>query len=363
MRGNGRVFRRKGRGGREVAVWWLDYGVDGKRHREPSGTKVKSEALRLLREKMSARESGKLVGRPDRVTFAELRALVERQFVLDGRRSLVRVQDAFTHLDRIIGTETRVPKITVNVLNEYAEQRMGEGASRATVNYELAQVRRAFNLAIENGTLAVMPRVKLPKVHNARTGFFEDPDFAALVVELPPDMADVVRFLRFTGWRRSEVLGLTWDQVDLDGCVVRLAAGDTKGGEGRVFPYTDAPELRQLIEARDRIRDGLFVFHRHGRRIGDGALRGAWQRACHKAGLDGRIVHDLRRSAARDLRRSGVSVGEIMKLCGWRTRSMFDRYNIIDEADLGRAVAKRFQPNGTTTAQQAAVGGDASPLS
>ncbi len=56
----------------------------------------------------------------------------------------------------------------------------------------------------------------------------------------------------------------------------------------------------------------------------------------------GRIPHDLRRSAARDLRRASVSEGEIMKLCGWRTRSMFDRYNIIDEADLAAAVAKRF---------------------
>ena len=61
-----------------------------------------------------------------------------------------------------------------------------------------------------------------------------------------------------------------------------------------------------------------------------------------RAGLAGRLVHDLRRSAARDFRRAGVSEGEIMQLCGWRTRAMFDRYNIIDEADLAAAVAKRY---------------------
>jgi hypothetical protein len=54
-------------------------------------------------------------------------------------------------------------------------------------------------------------------------------------------------------------------------------------------------------------------------------------------------------AAARDFRRAGVSEGEVMKLCGWETRSMFDRYNIIDEADLASAVAKRF--NGKVTAK------------
>src|SRR5690349_19827458 len=79
------------------------------------------------------------------------------------------------------------------------------------------------------------------------------------------------------------------------------------------------------------------------------AVRSAWKRACKRAGLAGRLVHDLRRSAARDFRRAGVSEGEIMRLCGWETRSMFDRYNIIDEADLAAAVAKRY--NGKVTAK------------
>jgi hypothetical protein len=63
-------------------------------------------------------------------------------------------------------------------------------------------------------------------------------------------------------------------------------------------------------------------------------------------------VHDLRRTAARDFRRRGVSEGEIMKLCGWKTRAMFDRYNIIDEADLAEAVAKRFEGQPTANKRQ-----------
>ena len=78
-------------------------------------------------------------------------------------------------------------------------------------------------------------------------------------------------------------------------------------------------------------------------------MRSAWKRATTRAGARGRLVHDLRPSAARDFRRSGVSEGEVMKLCGWETRAMFDRYNTIDETDLAAVVSKRF--SGTVTAE------------
>ena len=81
-----------------------------------------------------------------------------------------------------------------------------------------------------------------------------------------------------------------------------------------------------------------------------------------RAGVPGRVIHDLRRSAARDFRRAGVSEGEIMKLCGWETRSMFDRYDLIDEADLARAVAKRFA-NGAPLARLEAPAPAPAPLS
>lgn len=228
---------------------------------------------------------------------------------------------------------------------------MGDGAARATVNYELAQVRRSFKVAIEKGILTTMPVVRLPKVSNARTGFFEESDVGAVIASMPPDLADVVRFLVLTGWRKSEALDLTWDQVDLDASVIRLAAQDTKAGVARLFSFAGAPELQSIVSSRLRAKKGLFVFHRDGERIGDGLLRGAWRRACKQAGLEGRLIHDLRRTSARELRRAGVSEGEVIKLCGWQTRAMFDRYNIIDEEDLARAVARRF--NGKQAANNA----------
>lgn len=73
-------------------------------------------------------------------------------------------------------------------------------------------------------------------------------------------------------------------------------------------------------------------------------------------------MHDLRRTAAREFRRNGVSEGEIMRLCGWRTRSMFDRYNLIDEQDLAAAVAKRFA-NGKVRQRSEGTAAPAGPLS
>jgi integrase len=370
MKGQGRVFRPKARG-QTTAVWWLDYGVRGARHRESSGTTSKKDAMRLLRERITAREARKLIGCPERVVLAEyvkgedgtsklvggLRALVERQYALDGRKSVKRVKQALGHLEKFFGAKARVSEITKTRVDAYAEQRLAAGRARATVNYELAQLRRGFRLAIEAGLLAVMPAFKLPKPHNARSGFFEEGDFAAVLLELPLDVRDLVQFLRVTGWRRDEARLLQWASVDLGGKTIRLEEARSKGGKARVFPFGLAPTLSALIDARWAARDGLYVFHRGGQPLSVGAIRSAWERATKRAGAVGKLLHDLRRSAARDFRRAGVSEGEIMALCGWETRAMFDRYNVIDETDLAQAVAKRFngkQTANTPPAEQAA---------
>lgn len=349
MRGQGRVFRPKVNG-RETAVWWLDYSVRGRRHRESAHTTSKRDALELLRQRIGDHKVGRLVGTPDRVRLGQLRELVERQYLLDGRRSLTRVKQCWDHVEEYFGADTRAIEISVAALDAYAEARLAAGAARSTVNQELAAVRRGFRLAVMKGLLATRPEIQLPSVNNQRRGFFSDGDFAALLVELPLYLQPVITFARLTGWRlHHEILPLMWEAVDWEGQVIRLAQGDTKGGEARAFPSGAAPELRNLLETQWGRRDGPFVFHREGRCIK--SFRTAWRTACKRAGLPGRIPHDLRRTAARDYRRAGVSEAEIMQLCGWRTRSVFDRYNIIDEADRAQAVARRFSTNGKQEAK------------
>jgi len=360
VRGQGRLYKPQG-----CQRWWMDYSLDKTRHREPSGTTDRREALRLLRDRVGKREKGELVGRPDRVVFAEyvqgddgkdrlvggLRALVEQDYRLKGRRSLDRVQGALAHLETFLGRGAKAPTITTARLNAYAEQRLAEGAARATVNYEKAALRRAFRLALEQGLLATMPHLKTAAVENRRSGFFDEGELAALLLELPPDVRGLVQFLAVTGWRRDEARLLPWAAVDWEGNVLRLESARSKSGEPRVFPFRLAPPLKALLDARWEAKDGLYVFHRNGQPLGVGAIRSAWKRATRRAGLVGRLVHDLRRTAARDWRRAGLAESDIMALCGWETREMFKRYCIRDEAALAQAVGRRY---GITAAQSGA---------
>ena len=374
-RGLGRVYRPIVRG-RATATWWLDFSVRGTRCRMSSGTTSKTDAQRMLRQHIGDRESGKVIARPDRVMLAEytkqedgtrqlvggLRHIHETQYDRDGLRSKDRIRQCWNQIERFFPAPTPVTAITPTRLDDYAEARLKKGAARQTINTELSTLRRAFSLAIEKGLLAIGPTIKLAKVDNAREGFFEDDDFATVLLELPAALQPVIRLLRVTGWRVMEALGLTWDRVDWEGQGIWLSARQTKGKRARLFPFGCAPDLKAVLDAAWATRDGLFVFQRSGKPIGYTTLLHQWQRATKRASCEGRLIHDLRRTAARDFIRAGVDEGTIMALCGWKTRAMFDRYHIIDETDLVEAVAKRFA-NGKQRQTSEGTAAPAGPLS
>ena len=353
------MFRPKVQG-RESQAWWFDYSLHGTRHRESGGTPSKRDALAALRQRITKRADGTLTGRPDRVTLADLKAGLERHYVLEDSASWVRAAQAFTHIKTFFRPDAKALSITKARVGDYQRARLDAGAARNSVLYEVGVLSAAFGVAVENDLLAAKPIFKQLAEGEKRSGFFEPAEFAALVIELPTEIAELVRFLRMTGWRCGEGVGLLWAQIDWDDATfaeedreplpgenacIRIGESQTKGGDAREFPIAAAPELCMLLLSRWRAWNGLRVFHRAGKPIGD--FRKVWASACAKAGATGRLVHDLRRTAASDFRRAGVSEGEIMKLCGWKTRDMFDRYNIINNADLSRAVARRFNGKGT----------------
>jgi len=149
---------------------------------------------------------------------------------------------------------------------------------------------------------------------------------------LPTAFQDVLDFAYYSGWRKHEILDLSWNEVDLAGGVVRLAPDRSKTGVGRVLPLSK-PLLAVL--RRRRAKGGTIddqVFGRDG--ITVRVWRTAFRRACDAAGLPGRILHDCRRTAARNLVRAGVPERVAMSLTGHKTRCVFDRYNIVNEREL-----------------------------
>ena len=144
------------------------------------------------------------------------------------------------------------------------------------------------------------------------------------------------------GWRFSEVLNLRVEQVNVAGGTIRLYPGETKNDEGRVVVMTD--RVRRLLEPCITGKNaGDYVFTReNGKRVKD--FRGAWKKVCEKAGVPELLFHDLRRTAVRNMVRSSIPERVAMQISGHKTRSIFDRYNIVSERDLrdaARAMERR----------------------
>jgi integrase len=339
-RGLGGVYQRGG-------VWWIRYSYRGKKRRESCGREsTRACATRLLKKRLGEMGRGRLVG-PDaeRLTLANLRVMLLDDYRLKGNRTSVRATQCMAHVIGHFGENMRALDITTDRLTSYAKARQEEGAAQASVKYELAVLKRALNLAVRAERLPQRPAFPDIEVRNRRTGFFEEGEFRSVVAQLPRDVAALAEFMYLTGWRTGEALSLEWRNVDLDAGIIRIE--DSKNREARTLPFRALPALEAVVETqRERTSaieqaKGIIipaVFHRDGQPIRD--FRRSWLTACRMAGVPGRLVHDFRRTSARNLSRAGVPERVIMALCGWKTRSVFDRYRIVNETDLAEGLAK-----------------------
>jgi len=319
-------------------IWWVRYSRSGKDFYESSKSRKKTVAARLLKKREGAVAEGREAGASyERVRFEDLARDLVTDYRVNGRRSLQRTEDSLKHLRRHFG-ELRGPQITTAQVKEYTQTRLDEGAANGTVNRELAALKRMLRLGYQDDRVARIPYVPMLEESNVREGFFEPSEYVELLKALPAYLRPIVTFAYRTGWRKSEVLGLRWERVDLRQRLVTLTPDETKNKTARTI-YLDDELLRLLRSQRLRAKDCPFVFHRNGQEIRD--FRGAWARACKEAGLPGKMFHDFRRTAVRNLTRSGTQETVAMKFTGHKTRSVFDRYNITDEEDIKRAAERQ----------------------
>lgn len=311
------------------------------------------------------------------VTVGELLDRFEKHYHTDGLNNAPKVHQVIEPVRAFLGRKL-AKDLTAEDVWKFVESRQNavrpdgkRGYALATINGNLSMISGAYRLANERGQIKFsgpkMPFFK--KVQNQRTGFFEPEVLAAFLRHLPdgtdegPNLQNLVKVMYVTGWRINELLSRkTRDHLNMKDGYLRLEPGETKNGKGRQFPFETFPELREYLQAqldythsyavkRRHFGEVEWLFHYNGRELKYSTFYLWWTKAQAAvnaervaAGLKpfakNMLAHDFRRTCARNLRAAGISPDIAMKLLGWSTWSMWERYAIVDEASLKEAIAK-----------------------
>jgi len=344
-------------------VWWIRYYRNGRRFEESARSEKRKAAVDLLKIREGHVAKGvPLSAKVGQLRFDEAAKDLLTDYTVNGKRSIAHVKRRIEKALTPWFGSRRMAEITTADISTYVARRQEGHAANGTINRELSALKRMFTLAIRSGKLLQRPHIPMLQEDNIRRGFFERAQFESVRAKLPAPLQAVATFAYYTGWRtKSEILPLQWHQVDRAAGVVRLEPGSTKNREGRTFKYGEIVELAAVVEALGAIHDALEkkgticpdVFVRVLKKTGEARrvrnFRRAWIAACVAAGCPGRIPHDFRRTAVRNLVRAGVPERVAMQLTGHKTRAVFERYNIVSPGDL-RDAARRLDAFACTAA-------------
>lgn len=332
------------------------------------------DAQKALDEFILQVRVGKVMSVPP--TVEQILAHLERSLRNRGIKSPGFYTSHIKTLNAAMG-KRRADRVTAEDIETHKENRLGRGRKPATVNRDLQVLRQAFNLAHRQKLILEVPHFEMLREDNARQGFVDDATARKIVAELaagkthehggeilcdPHD--DFVLWAFLTAWRRGEIRGLKWEIVDRADGEVRLAT--TKNGKPRTLPLEG--ELAEIIERRwqkrayttkrgKRTHLSQYVFHVQGKPVG--RFQASWEKATKAAGVPWLLFHDFRRSAIRELRKSGVAESVAMKISGHRTNSTFKRYDIVDTEDQRQAMRDRASTaRGTVHSIKSGDGGE-----
>ena len=290
---------------------------------------------------------------PITTTFNELaEAYLHYATYQQQKRSWTRDRTSVTILKAFFAGK-RLTELTPALIEQYRSWRKGTISRRgkpvtpATVNRELACLKRMFSVARKGLILlkggvpqdSPMASINIDHENNERNRVFSKEGFDRLLAVAPAHLKPILLTALYTGMRRGELLKLTWDRVDLKAGMIRLRPENTKTQEARIIPLTK--ELTQMLqEFTIHITKGgqrvPQVFTYGGKPIG--SIRRAFETACQRAGIPGVVFHDLRHTFVTSMRRAGVNYFRIMAITGHRTMDVFKRYHTIDQDDLRLAV-------------------------
>lgn len=326
-------------------VWWLKYSRYGKSYRESAETTDKEKAKKKLKIRLAEITAGTFVGpQAERVRVQELAEDFLREYRINGRKSIDDVEARWNlHLKPFFGV-MRAVDVSSEMISRYVDFRQRQEAKNATINRELAALKRMYHLGMKATPAKVLRVPAFPHLseNNVRKGFLEDGQYRKIIAYCPELwFRSIVECGRTYGWRISELRNMQVNQIDLAQRVIRLEPGTTKNGEGREVVMTDSVFTLLTACVSGKAPEDYVFTRPDGKRVRD--FRRRWAKACEAAGMPGLLFHDLRRTAARNLRRAGVPETVIMKIGGWRTRSVFERYAIVSRTDIADAMLRLQQ--------------------
>ena len=275
-----------------------------------------------------------------------LAAAAERYLGLKVRkRTIAEDKRTLEHLKAAFGAKTLLAEITAERISEYKAERlaatrkigeMEKPLSAAAVNRPLAILRHLLRLARDEwDVLDEVPKIRTEKEPQGRLRWLTHEEATNLLVACRKSknkaLPDLAEFSMFTGVRRGEALGLTWDRVDRARGVIRLEL--TKSGHRREVPLSSNADA--VLARRWRPEAKGYVF---GSRNWN-SFRSAWEAALDAAGIESFRFHDLRHTFASWLVQRGRTLKEVQEALGHQTISMTMRYSHLAPDHLRAAVA------------------------
>jgi site-specific recombinase XerD len=298
QKGAGSVFQRTYRDARgrkkRTNNWYIEYVVGGRTIREASEYTKRSDAIEFLKKRVSDGLNGRIV-LSGQVTLDDLKDLIVNDYRNNRRKSLGHLEQV--RLPRLadVFAGTKAIDITTAAVERYKSLRLKDGAAAATVNRELAALKRMYRLGLRHGLVATMPYISLLTEHNVRKGFFELDQFREILKHLPTEYRALFEVAYITGWRiKSELLTRQWRHVEFEGeGWLRLEPGEAKDETaGREFQFTTW--MREVLERQRKVvsqieRGKAFVIPWVFCRPDSTEIRDyytAWRAACKAAGID-----------------------------------------------------------------------------
>jgi integrase len=355
--GAGSIITRKG-----TDKLYIRFYVDGKQRQEATGTTSREEAQRLLNIRLGNIEQGTAPSDSKKLTYEDIRAAY-----ITAKPTRANY-DGLHHLDAFFGGRL-VKKITADTIDAFIAERRRAGISDPTIRRNLTPLRAMFRTYAKKHPKSLhlndVPYFEMPADSDPAGEYITPEVFTKILAALPTaattkeynrthvrqrcfhDLRPLFTFLYSTGCRIGAAQKIRWEHVSKDCETINLPADIIKTRKPLSLPLVGALLSPLAAKLRKRFRhDGEPVFDSTN-------YRPEWNKACAAAGLRGydeekRVrddntngrIHDCRCSGAINLLDAGVDEGTVLKIGGWKTRAMLDRYNVLDRARVAAALTK-----------------------